>query len=259
MGNYLNDPREKCIIPESGITLESDNRFETMYHWGAKVIDLCDLPVDEYMAPMKVSVVKNNGGGGGEQPQPEEHEYVDLGLPSGNLWATDNIRDENRSTLLFAWGEISGDTSTQVGVDKNFSLSDYRFYSIGGFTKDNENDGLISLSAEDDAARAYWGSKWSTPSKTDFEELFDVCSVELSGSTLLISKNGNVLEFNMGGMHAFDGSMKKNSIYFSSDLGNSVDTVYSLLNPIKGQVGIYSTDRINGGFIRPIINRKSYF
>jgi hypothetical protein len=25
-----------------------------MYHWGAKVLDLCDLPVDEYMKPMTV-------------------------------------------------------------------------------------------------------------------------------------------------------------------------------------------------------------
>lgn len=46
---YLDDPRENAIRPESGCTLESDNRVEEMYHWGAMVLDLCDLPVDEYM------------------------------------------------------------------------------------------------------------------------------------------------------------------------------------------------------------------
>ena len=61
--SYLNDPREMAIRPESGITLEEDNRYETMYHWGAHVLDLCDLPVEEYMKPMTINV---NGGGGGE-------------------------------------------------------------------------------------------------------------------------------------------------------------------------------------------------
>lgn len=49
MSEYWNDPREMTVRPESGITLEQDNRVETMYHWGAMVVDLCDLPVSEYM------------------------------------------------------------------------------------------------------------------------------------------------------------------------------------------------------------------
>ena len=63
MSKYLNDPREKCIIPKSGVTLEDDNRFETMYHDGPYIVDLCDLPVDEYMAPMSVAVEGEGGGG----------------------------------------------------------------------------------------------------------------------------------------------------------------------------------------------------
>ena len=54
MSSYLNDPREMAIRPESGITLEEDNRVEPMYHWGAMVLDLCGLPVEEYMKPMPV-------------------------------------------------------------------------------------------------------------------------------------------------------------------------------------------------------------
>ena len=61
--SYINDPREMAIRPESGVTLEQDNRIETMYHWGAMVTDLCDLPVSEYMKPMTVIVL---GSGGGE-------------------------------------------------------------------------------------------------------------------------------------------------------------------------------------------------
>ena len=54
--SYMNDPREMAIRPESGVTLEQDNRVETMYHWGAMVTDLCDLPVSEYMKPITVIV-----------------------------------------------------------------------------------------------------------------------------------------------------------------------------------------------------------
>lgn len=46
---YLGDPREQAIRPESGITLEENNRYESHYHWGAMVLDLCDMPIEEYM------------------------------------------------------------------------------------------------------------------------------------------------------------------------------------------------------------------
>ena len=66
--SYINDPREMAIRPESGVTLEQDNRIETMYHWGAMVTDLCDLPVSEYMKPMTVIVL---GSGEGQWPSPD--------------------------------------------------------------------------------------------------------------------------------------------------------------------------------------------
>ena len=38
---------------------------------------------------------------------PDEHEWVDLGLPSGTLWATCNVGAENPEYYgdYFAWGE----------------------------------------------------------------------------------------------------------------------------------------------------------
>lgn len=63
--SYLNDPREMAIRPESGITLEEDNRVETMYHWGAAVLDLCDMSVEEYMKPSTVIV---DGGTTPDEP-----------------------------------------------------------------------------------------------------------------------------------------------------------------------------------------------
>lgn len=45
------------------------------------------------------------------------HEYVDLGLPSGTLWATCNVgaESENDVGLYFQWGDTQGYTADQVG------------------------------------------------------------------------------------------------------------------------------------------------
>ena len=39
---------------------------------------------------------------------PDTHEYVDLGLPSGTLWATCNVGAESPEEYgdYFAWGEV---------------------------------------------------------------------------------------------------------------------------------------------------------
>jgi hypothetical protein len=50
----MNDPREMTMRSVSGGILEQDNRQETMYQWGAMILDLCDMPVSEYMKPMTV-------------------------------------------------------------------------------------------------------------------------------------------------------------------------------------------------------------
>lgn len=112
-----------------------------------------------------------------------EHGYVDLGLPSGTLWATCNLG----ATLPleagnhYAWGELS--TKNQV-----YNWTTYRYcnrssntltkycsnssYGNNGFT-----DALNTLEASDDAATANWGSVWRMPTNTEFDELNTNCTV----------------------------------------------------------------------------------
>lgn len=101
------------------------------------------------------------------------HEYVDFGLPSGTLWATENIKDANGNMLYFAWGETQGYTSGQVGTDKNFSWEDYEFGTEYNLSKYTETDGKTVLEPEDDAATANWGSNWRMPTYEEFEELMN--------------------------------------------------------------------------------------
>ena len=93
-----------------------------------------------------------------EQPT-EEHEYVDLGLPSGLLWAKKNIgaETEEDTGLYFQWGDTVGYTAEQVGEGegkKYFGWDDYKFSVDGSstnFSKYNETDGKTVLDLEDDA------------------------------------------------------------------------------------------------------------
>jgi len=109
--------------------------------------------------------------GGGVNP--DTHEYVDLGLPSKTLWATENIKDANGNELYFAWGETSGYTSGQVGTEKNFTWDDYEFGNpdSGTLVTDSIIDENNNLKPEYDASVVNWGNGWRMPTKAEFEEL----------------------------------------------------------------------------------------
>lgn len=98
--SYINDPRELAIRPESGVTLEQDNRVETMYHWGAMVIDLCDMPVSEYMKPMTVIGIGGSGGGSvdtGDTPTTVVTEEVKIYL---SIYKNDILVSDGESVVL---------------------------------------------------------------------------------------------------------------------------------------------------------------
>lgn len=104
------------------------------------------------------------------------HDYVDLGLPSGTLWATCNVGADSPEDYgdYFAWGETTTRfiyvwfTYEYANKDRE-KLTKYCYkadYGNNGFT-----DKLTVLLAGDDAATANCGSGWRTPSKEEWEEL----------------------------------------------------------------------------------------
>ena len=98
------------------------------------------------------------------------HDYIDLGLPSGTLWASCNIGAATPESFgwWFSWGE------TQP-KEHDFSVASYK-YMEGDFyhchiTKYNRDDGLVVLLPEDDAATVNWGDGWHTPTLEQWSEL----------------------------------------------------------------------------------------
>ena len=107
------------------------------------------------------------------------HEFVDLGLPSGTLWATMNVgaSEATDAGLYFQWGDTSGYTADQVGGindKKYFSWSDYK-WSIDGsssnFRKYTTKGDMLEL--EDDAAHVNMGGDWHMPTPAQFREFKD--------------------------------------------------------------------------------------
>jgi uncharacterized protein (TIGR02145 family) len=114
----------------------------------------------------------NNHAYFNQKPDPYNgHEYVDLGLPSGTLWAKCNVGANNETDygLYFAWGETQGYAG--ITSSKQFSLNDYVYYQDEDMTKYNDNDGLVTLEASDDAASVAMGGDWHMPSVNQLNEL----------------------------------------------------------------------------------------
>ena len=104
------------------------------------------------------------------------YDYVDLGLPSGTLWAKMNV-GANKPTdygLYFQWGDTIGYTADQVGTgdrQKKYASdrSDCKWYSGGAFIKYIHPG--ESLHLEDDGANVNMGGDWHIPTPTQIKEL----------------------------------------------------------------------------------------
>lgn len=122
------------------------------------------------------SVVDNSGTLNG-------HDYVDLGLPNGTLWATCNLGADTPEEYgdCFAWGETEPKElydwkSYKYGIffHERYELNKYctdSVYGLDGFV-----DNLTLLEPADDAATTNWGVDWRMPTLTDWEELHEYTS-----------------------------------------------------------------------------------
>ena len=169
-----------------------------------------------------------------------DHAYVDLGLPSGLLWATCNVGADSPEDYgdYFAWGETqpkdtynwstyqycNGDYNTLTKYCNNSS------YGYNGFTDD-----LTTLLPEDDAATANWGSDWRMPTEEEWQELYNNTTVTWTtqngvNGRLFTASNGNSLFLPAAGSR-YDSSLNDAGTYgyywsSSLDTGNPSSAWY---------------------------------
>ncbi len=149
---------------------------------------------------------------------PQNHSYVDLGLPSGTLWATYNIGATKPEEYgdYFAWGETE--------PKKVYDWSTYK-WGDDEMTKYNDGDGLMTLLPEDDAATANWGLEWRMPTNEEQRELGEECQyqmTEVNGvyGAKFTGKNGNSVFFPAAGYRngSFVDRKGYEGVYWSSSL-----------------------------------------
>jgi len=191
-------------------------------------------------------------------------DWVDLGLPSGLLWATCNVGANTPEEYgdYFAWGETQPKSF--------FSWSNYQhcnglvnnltkycsnfYYGYNGFT-----DNLTILLPEDDAATANWGGCWRMPTDGDFVELYTntiVTWTQRNGvkGRLFTAANGNTLFLPAAGYRSgyssyFVGSEGR---YWSSLLGTGNSNSANILYFDTGYHGMDRNFRYYGYTIRPV-------
>lgn len=197
------------------------------------------------------------------------HEYVDLGLPSGVLWATCNIGAEKPEDIgmYFPWGEIKG----YAKGENHWFIWDYykwcrgsktiitRYCTNSGY---GEVDYIYELLAEDDAATVIWGKDWRMPTSQDIS---DLCNSEyttsewvtvngVKGRMITSRINGNSIFMPAGGRR-FDsetGFVGENGNYWSSSVVGSMPCAADLLDFSAARMTRGTGDRCRGLTIRPV-------
>lgn len=98
------------------------------------------------------------------------HRFVDLGLPSATLWAEANVGASQSASPgeRFAWGETS--------PKSRYEWSTYKFGSDSSLARYCDGDGLLRLTAADDAATVCWHSPCRMPSAAECRELLDTAN-----------------------------------------------------------------------------------
>ncbi len=170
----------------------------------------------------------------------KDHEYVDLGLSSGTLWATCNIGATKPEEYgdYFAWGE----SETKLE------------YSVQNYSYKNKSN---TISLENDVAYKKWGKDWRLPSKKEIEELYSECIWEKTsyknvvGYKVISKKNGNHLFIPAGGFRLGNQYVGRGSLcYFWINSLFNENLAYGF-----GSAGVSGYYKYDGITVRPVLNK----
>ncbi len=196
------------------------------------------------------------------------HNAVDLGVPSGTLWATCNVGATSFEEYgdYFAWGETASKSEYSWDTYK-FGLYNYE-NDWSSFTKYNPTDGKTTLDPSDDVARVIWGEPWRMPSKEDWEELRAYCEwtwkLEANRCIEVKGRNGNVIYFPLTEVYE-DNGVHDHGYYWSSEIYMNLGVpryneawIIWLVPYDDGHIqrDIFGWSRANGLTIRPVCSGK---
>ena len=190
-----------------------------------------------------------------ETPNANSHEYVDLGLPSGLLWATCNVGANTPEACgdYFAWGETVTKSEYTEENCPTYGLTISQLQSQGYI------DGEGNLTPQYDAATANWGGDWRMPTYDELNELCTNCTWTWTTQNgvngyNVEGPNGNSIFLPAAGfryMSSLEGHGDL-GIYWSSATNES-NSYILILDVDDGYFGMDEDYRRNGHSVRPVI------
>ena len=206
--------------------------FSILQAAGIAVLLLFALPVGaKTEKPDSVASVSKTPG---EEDIPAE--AIDLGLPSGTLWASYNIGATKPEEYgdFFAWGETEKKNTYNWS---NYSHCDGSSETCRGL------DGNI-CGTQYDVAYVKWGSNWRMPTYDEINELVDNCThtvIELNSVQVmkLTGPSGNSVYLPFSGY--MDGTERKS-------IGYESGYYWSGENPYTDRLAPCMAPKINGYF-----------
>ena len=200
---------------------------------------------------------------------------VDMGLPSGTMWAYTNLgaATPDQDGQRFAWAETTAKDS--------YSLENYIYYDKNSLELTKYvDDQITEMLPEDDPASVIFGEDWKTPSKVQVNELFDNCHVlysVVSGKEgfVFVPKNEDYSDRRLFMPFSLTSETLKNNNYsqnipyskygfFWTSTMSAVDAfeAYSLcINMDESSTYLYkgtgTTRRVYGLCVRPVYKSKN--
>lgn len=188
---------------------------------------------------------------------PTEGEYVDLGLPSGTLWASCNVGADSPEEAggYYAWGETD--------EKEDYSWDTYNWGTGTSFTKyctDSSYgtvDGKTTLEPEDDVAYMVLGSEWRMPTQTEVQELQEYCTWTLGeykgcAGYLIEGSNGNCIFLPFAGaIYDNERHYESEGYYWTATLRETLSGIFNYFNTNSKYYNL-GYQRYYGMTVRPI-------
>ncbi|MCQ2259273.1 MAG: hypothetical protein MJZ41_14985 [Bacteroidaceae bacterium] len=228
-----------------------------------------------------INIVLGKGNGN------DTHEYVDLDLPSGTLWATMNVGAESPEDYgnYYAWGETKAYGEEDTSNAHNYSFNNNSSYkktyyycstykwcndsNSSSFTKYNTDSsrGIVDnkkvLELADDAAYVNWGENWRMPTHAEMQELYNNCTwtwTSLNGKDgfkVSSKKDSSKYIFLPAAGYRDNGSLSidgRGGFFWSSSLYEDYPFEARYLSFDWGRIypGYYDYDRYLGFSVRPV-------
>ena len=186
------------------------------------------------------------------------HRFIDLGLPSGLLWAETNIGAKTAAGYgnFYTWGETS---TKRTYLNDNYFDYNCKIY--------NNDKGKKTLEKQHDAACVNWGDSCRMPTRDEFAELHNSANCTWTWTSMTTSdgssingyqvtsvKNGNSIFLPASGSPNYRSLIGRGSagLYWSSTLYPDFNTHAYYFSFSSWRYNLTGTLRYHGHSVRPV-------